>query len=326
MKHAALSLLVLLVGSVAPASGQEWARKMFEVTNHDFGTVARGAKAEFSFQLKNIYEETVHVAGVRSSCGCTLPRIVNPTLKTYEVGQIVADFDTRRFLGNRSATITVTIDKPYFAEVRLRVKGYIRGDVVIQPGAVQFDSVDQGSIAERTITVKHAGNPSWQLVDIQSANHHFEVEISDRRYEQGQSIYELLVRLKDDAPAGYLKDQLVLVTNDHQSQQIPLAVEGRIVPDITVSPVALYLGDVKPGEAVTKKLVVRGRKPFRIVDLNCADDCFKFKSSDEAKALHLVDVTFHSDQPGKVEKTIGIKTDQHPGTSATVVAYVNVKP
>jgi len=54
---------------------QDWAKKMFKVTKHDFGTVARGAKSEFRFEFENIYEEDLHIAGVRSSCGCTSPVI-----------------------------------------------------------------------------------------------------------------------------------------------------------------------------------------------------------------------------------------------------------
>ena len=41
---------------------------------------------------------------------------------------------------------------------------------------------------------------------------------------------DLLVRLKDSAPAGYFNDQLILVTNDDQNPRIPLHVAGKIVP------------------------------------------------------------------------------------------------
>jgi hypothetical protein len=58
-----------------PASGQEWAEKMFSVTSHNFGTVAKGSKTEFRFIYRNLYEEDVQVSSVRTSCGCTQPAI-----------------------------------------------------------------------------------------------------------------------------------------------------------------------------------------------------------------------------------------------------------
>src|SRR5687767_9627208 len=107
---------------------------MFQTTEHDFGTVARGAKAEFAFEFENLYEEDLHVAKVYSSCGCTTPAIEKRDLKTFEKAQILATYNTRAFLGQKSATITVVFDKPQYAEVQLEVSGYIRSDVVLEPG------------------------------------------------------------------------------------------------------------------------------------------------------------------------------------------------
>ena len=67
---------------------------MFAATSHDFGHVARGAKAEFAFELQNVYEEDIHILDVRTSCGCTTPTITKPTLKTWEKGSIVATLNT----------------------------------------------------------------------------------------------------------------------------------------------------------------------------------------------------------------------------------------
>src|SRR3974377_528704 len=131
-RKAAQAIIVVLVVS-ASASGQEWAAKMFSTTTHDFGTVARGEHAEYAFVLENLYLEEVHIASVRASCSCTKPEIQTPTLKTYEKGAILAKFNTSAFLGARGATLTVTLDKPFPAEVQLHVRGYIRGDMILSP-------------------------------------------------------------------------------------------------------------------------------------------------------------------------------------------------
>ena len=80
-------------------NAQEWAIKMFNVTSHDFGPVARGAKCEFRFQIKNIYEEDAHISSVKSSCGCTTPQLTKNDLKTFQTAEVVAEFNTRDFLG-----------------------------------------------------------------------------------------------------------------------------------------------------------------------------------------------------------------------------------
>ena len=73
------------------------------------------------------------------------------------------------------------------------------------------------------------------------------------------------------------------------------------------------MGVVQPGQKVTKQLVVKGKKPFRILAISCDDKSFKFDTSKEEspKALHMVPVTFSAGaDAGKVVKTIRIKTDQ----------------
>lgn len=321
-----LVIACLLAGWPAvPASAQDWARKLFDQTNHNFGTVARGAKVEYAFTVTNVFQEDVHISAVRSSCGCTTPQIVNPTLKTWDKGQILAQFNTRNHLGDKNATITVTIDKPFFAEVQLQVAGYIRSDVVLDPGFVDFGNVDQGGVAEKKINISYAGRETWQILDVQSANTHLEAQLAQTARSSGQVGYQLTVRLKDDAPIGYLKDHLKLITNDEKNKEIPVDVEGQIVADLTVSPASLFMGVVQTGKKVTKQLVVKGKKPFKITGIECQDSCFSFKSPEAAAAVHLVPVTFEaSDEPGKVTQKIRIQTDLGEGVSSELNAYAEV--
>jgi len=316
--------LALLVAA-APAPAQQWARDMFATTSHDFGTVARGAETEFAFELQNIYVEDIHIASVRSSCGCATPRITKQSLSTWENSAIVARFNTRSFTGNRSATITVVIDRPYYAEVQLSVRGQIRTDVVIEPGQVDFGQVAEGQVGETSIQVQYAGRSDWQIVDVRSANDHLEVEMAEAYRQRGRTAYDLLVRLKDDAPAGYLNDQLILVTNDRNTQQIPVTVQGRVAPALSVAPASLNLGVMEPGEQVTKQIVVRANRPFRITGINCPDGCFEFTPTDEAKDLHIVPVTFTADATGQIAETIEIQTDYGAGACASCVATATVR-
>ncbi len=209
--------------------------------------------------------------------------------------------------------MTVTIDQPFYAEVQLQVRGYIRGDVVVEPGSVQVGTVDQGVGANQAVGVSYAGRTDWQITGVKSSNPYITAKAVQTLRENGQVSYQLQVHVDPAAPAGYLNDHLMLVTNDAAASQIPVLVEGRVMPGITVSPTALFMGVVQPGQKVTKPLVVKGKKPFRILGISCDDGSFQFDTSKEGtpKELHLVPVTFTAGaDAGKVVKTIKIKTDQ----------------
>ena len=306
-------ILITAVSVLTPSvcDAQQWARKMFPDVQHDFGSVARGAKAQHRFKLKNLYKEDVHISNVRVSCGCISVKPSKKSLVTYEKGELIVDLNTRSFQGQRRSTITVTFDRPFYAEVQLHITAYIRTDVVFSPGAVDFGTVSQGTAAKKKITVNYAGRDDWKIVDVTSAGDHYEVDVVEKSRGGGRVSYELSIRLKDDTPAGYVKQPLTLVTNDHNLKRVPLYVEGRVAPSIAVSPASLSLGVVKPGKKVTRLLVVTSDKPFRILSVDCGDDCFKFKVSEAAKKQHRIPVTFTAgDKPSKVAQSIRIMTDR----------------
>ncbi|PHR98262.1 MAG: hypothetical protein COA78_26400 [Blastopirellula sp.] len=319
--------IAIFAFSCANVSAQDWAKKMFTVTSHDFGTVARGSKTVFRFEIQNKYEEDLHISGVRTSCGCTTPSIENATLKTWEKGAIVAKFNTNSFLGSKDATITVTIDKPFRAEVQLSVKGTIRGDVVLTPGLIQLGNVEQGETATSKVHIAYAGKSNWQIVDVRSANPALAVELVQTNRSAGRAGYDLVVRLKEGAPVGFIQGPLTIVTNDSYNPNISLAIEGKINSAVTVSPAALSLGELTVGETVQKKIIVRAKKPFKITSIKCEDKCFEFGDlPKEAKKLHFLPVTFTAgEKPGKITGKIVIETDIANGASGSTTATALVK-
>ncbi len=308
-----------------PAAGQEWAEKMFSVTSHNFGTVAKGSKTEFRFIYRNLYEEDVHVSSVRTSCGCTQPAITKKLIETHETGEIVAAFNTRTFLGQHGATLTVTFDQPFYAEVQLRVAGNIRGDVTFEPASVNLGNVDLGRGAEQVVRVTHMGSTPWEITDVRSANVNFEVLLSEPQHTGSQSAYDLTLRLKPDAPAGYINDQLILVTNDPRASQIPMDVEGRVVAEVTVSPQLLALGNVLPGGSVTKNIVVRANRPFCVTGIVCNDGCLSCPAKETPAKVHILPVTFQAgDVGGQVERELTITTDLGDGAVPVVTVQAMV--
>jgi hypothetical protein len=327
-------VFLLILAATGVTYAQQWTNKMFiDGREYDFGTVARGADVEYRFPVKNLYRQDIELTGVRSSCGCTTPSIEKKLLKTHETGYVVAKFNTRTFTGVKGATLTVKmkwIDNEGVnrsGEAQLRVNGEIRGDVVFKPGAVRFESVDQGTQAEQRINVSYAGRSHWQITDVLSRSEDLQVELVQRDRNSGRVSYDLLVRLKDTAPAGNLRDQLVIVTNDKSEQRIPVLIEGKVVPVISVAPNSVVFGEVAQGNEVSKKVLVRGKKPFRIVDISCDDESLKFQTPSESATRHIVDFQFAANgKPGKVEDKVNIVTDLGENYGAHCNVYATILP
>lgn len=167
--------------------------------------------------------------------------------------------------------------------------------------------------ADQQVTVSHSGYGDWKILDVKSSNPNITAKAVETGRNYGQVSYALQVHVNKDTSPGYLDDHLMLVTNDANGTQIPVEVEGRVTAGITVSPAALFMGVVQPGQTVTRQLVVKSKKPFRVLGVECEDKSFQFDTSKEesAKELHLIPVTFTAGaDAGKIVKTIKIETDQ----------------
>lgn len=304
------SLLIVLGDS---ARAQEWATKMFETTSHDFGSVARGSKVEFAFEFTNTYQETVHIASVRSSCGCTTPRISNDTVGTHQTSSIIAELNTVSFQGSKNATVTVVIDRPFRAEVQLRVSAYIRTDVVVEPGECQFGEVEQGSPHEKPLAISYAGRSDWQIVDVRSESPDLEAELVETNRGNGRVNYQMVLRMKDSAPVGAFRTVVHVVTNDRNAGPIPVLVEGRIRGAITVSPNVLSFGSIAAGTPVMKKAILRGNRPFSVTGIQNVDASISAEMPTEEKEVQFVPITLTATgEARRVEEKVIIQTSLGP--------------
>ena len=318
-------LVLSPLGGLRPRNGS---RICLRRSRHDFGNVPRGAKAEYRFVLTNRYEEDVHIASVRSSCGCTMPRIEKSDLKTYEKGAIVCEFNTRSFIGPKSAVVTVVFDRPYYGEMQLMVKGNIRSEIKTEPGEVHFGKVDVGTEDSTQVKIAYTGRNRWEITDVRSANQNLGVRLEKVRDQPGRIEYVMGIRLKDSAPPGNFNDQIVLVTNDRQFDTVTIPVRGSIVPPL-VMPVSIELGTIKPGTSVNERMIITGKTPFEITKVECNDERFSFTTPSGKKTAHVIPMTFDSgtDDSGAFKEAVRVHTSMAQGgvTSTTVSGNVSAE-
>lgn len=323
--------MLLLHGWSDPLSGQEWARKMFSEFNHDFGTVAKNEKAEHVFEIKNLYEEDLTIADVKTSCSCTDLELDKRVLKSGEVARLTAKYNTRSFVGAKQATITVKFAPPFIGEVLLTVRGNIRSDVMFQPGEIDFGSVTQDSLLSgkhsRQVQLTKFNNASWQVVDVKSTFPHIGVSLDGNPVRLANQVqYNMNVRLKESAPPGFIQGQLIVVANDFgRMTEIPIKFTAKVASALQISPEVITI-NTPPGGKARKKAVVKASSEFRIKEVACSCSAFTFQvDTSRNSKVHFVDVSYAADQPpGRYEYDLTLVTDLNGETSGAIKAVVEV--
>ncbi len=318
------AVLCMLGGALVSAA--DWAAAAFPIKNHDFGTVAVAAKTEFRFPVVNHSNATIHIQSVRASCGCTTPTIETAYVAPNETGWIHAKFNTHSFKGKKGATLTVVIDQPSYSEVRLRVDGYIRSDIVVSPGSIDFGKISQGTRAVKSTNLYYAGRDSWSIIDVQSNQPWLVPTVKELNRGGGRVNYELSVAVREDA-GGTFQDEVVIITNDNAKPRVPIRVTGQIESALTISPKAFALGGLKPGESVQQKLVLVGQEPFTVTSIEAEGWTIEFDLSDKSQKTHLISARFTptGEKTGPQKTTLQIKALGKNSIEANAILTADVR-
>ncbi|MEM7456374.1 MAG: DUF1573 domain-containing protein [Planctomycetota bacterium] len=293
---------------------------------HDFGSVAKGSRQEHIFEFENTQDCDIQLTSVRASCGCTKPEVLTSTVGPGETAQVLTVFDTYFKPGEKRATVTVAITKmngySEYGEVQFAIRGDIRQDVVLNPGKVSFDGIEPETESQRTVNVMYAGNPQWRILDVRSTNPNLTVEAREtRRDHQARRVdYELVVRINGDQPIGLFSDQLTLITNDNNTTEMNVNVEGTIKAMLESSPVRLGL--ISLDQDVERKLILRGAEAFEIQEVRVGNQKISFTDCSEGKrgTLHVLSYSLDTSDPGLIESEITIVSDL-PGQAEAVIPF-----
>ena len=325
-----MTLLVRLALGQEPMPVTDWTQYVIpeRERSFDFKTVPQGTVPIHRFVLKNPLLESIHIKAVLSSCTCTTIDFNNEEhshLKTYEEAVIPIRLRGDRFEGQRNSTITVIMDSPCHAEIQLNIRGEIRTDLNISPkDTIDFGNVDLGKEQSRALTVTYKGsNTQWRIVDAQCENEFIRTtDIISESTRIGEKAFRLNVILDKSAPNGSLLTSLVLMSNDQESRrEIPISIRATVGTVITVTPQAVSLGLLPPGEASPQKgVILRGSKPFRITKIECdnpaIDIPLTIHAEDPPKIVYSVPIVYRNPiegdgapQEGVMRATIQVTTD-----------------
>lgn len=95
----------------------------------------------------------------------------------------------------------------------------------------------------------------------------FEATVKELYRRPGEIGYQVKVSLKKNAAPGQFQESIFLKTNDPSSGLVPVLVRGNIQSPLEALPAALNLKEVKSGSTLTRRVLVRGQNPFKVVGI-----------------------------------------------------------
>jgi hypothetical protein len=331
VRNLVLGLLGLFVfGPIADGQSLDWVASALPERAHDFGTVARGSQLRYAFPVVNRTNQDIRILDWQTKCGCTNVHVGAKLIPPGTQTTIEATIDTSRFLGFKPSGLTLRFDQPTFYAADLNLSCFIRGDIVMNPGQIDFGIIRRDKLAPASLTLTYAGGRSdWEITKMNTKSSKVKAELRElSRTADGQINYSLTATLQAGVPTGYFRDEITLVTNDQQSPAIPISVVANIASAVSVTPSIINFGGIRPGQSVSKTVLVRSADPFTISRLSPSSE--SIQASESAKGalpLHTLTLTFKaSDKPGPDHATLTIETDLKDEPPAVLKTFANVVP
>ena len=118
-------LFILLIYSPQVLSAQALGPMIsFDTDTIDYGEITKGSDGVRTFTFENTGNAPLEIQGVRSSCGCTIPKKPEIPIAPGEKGEITVRYDTNR-VGVFRKTITVNTNVSSKAIIALKIKGNV---------------------------------------------------------------------------------------------------------------------------------------------------------------------------------------------------------
>lgn len=103
----------------------------FDVLEHDYGTIQKGADPYCEFRLTNTGKEPLIIASAIGSCGCTVPEYTKEPIAPGQTVIIKVRYDTQR-IGHFEKTVTITFTGKS-EPVVLKIHGTVEAPPAEQP-------------------------------------------------------------------------------------------------------------------------------------------------------------------------------------------------
>jgi copper(I)-binding protein len=212
-------------------ASNSWAapKLMVEQPSFDFGEVVQGQMVPHLFKFKNAGDEPLVVEKVRSSCGCTAVLLSSKTLAPGESGEVKANFNTSRFRGLVTKTISLYSNDPQQPVKKLTIQGTIQEILSVVPTGVNFGQVKAEVVSAVQVTLQNHGKADLSLKKVQTSSPDLVVKPDIDTLSAGQSTV-IDIQLTPSANQDRFSGYVIIPAQGVLKSDLRIPVNARIRP------------------------------------------------------------------------------------------------
>lgn len=291
----------------------------------DFGTVPKGEKLDWAFQIHNSGTADLEILAVKPTCGCTVAEF-DKVIKPGQTGKIAAHVDTTQFTGPISKAVMIETNDPAAPSAQVTISAVVKPYVEAFPaGFVRYNMI-QGDAEKQSVTLYSEDDQPFEIVSVSSPQEWIKVE---HRKAEGNSVLKNLGREGQnqyvfditvggpDARVGPIAEKVRIVTNSKMQPEYSLTVSGIIRPSYRVEPSGVNFGEVSPADDAAKRIILLRSNHLK------TPEAFVVTKAESGIAGVAAEVK-PTGNKGEYEVTLNVTKDAKPGAlDGNVLIHTN---
>lgn len=250
---------------------------LFKETHVSTGEILDTEPVPVEFTFKNTGSEDLQIQLVKPSCGCTVPDMSKTSYKPGETGVLKVTFDPSGKKGTISRNITIYTNSETKPVHTIFLQSDVKPVVITEPRILAFDMTSKGQ--RNTKDIKIFGRfPEFKVSRATTQDSDvFDIEIVEggKVEKDGEDMWLQIIRvsiLESAKPDSY-RTEITVRTNEEHRSIFSLAVVGRVIGDLELSPVRLTLGRLVVGDEFNNTVTLRSKsgKAFEVKGVNSSN-------------------------------------------------------
>lgn len=271
---------------------------------HDFGVMKQGEKKTHIFSFQNLGSEPVHILGLQTECGCTAAHLEKSRFEPQEEGELAITFDSSLFNGKVSKTVLVMTSEPHISERLLVIKADVMSEFVVDPPLVDFGTIVSGGSVILSKKFSVLAVKKGLTLDLNRMTYSKDLfSVAGRK--NGRR-WEFDVRMKGYLKAGMHREIVLLRTNSHAMNRIPIPVIFEVKSSMSHSPEYLDFGQLKFQSSVKKTLLIKSSRPLEVSSL-------------------ATDAIVNGEPVGRVDEMVEVRLNEHEEGSKLIHVSITLK-
>lgn len=296
----------------------------------DFGTVPKGEKIKYSFEIRNTGTADLEIIAAKPVCGCTVADF-DKLIKPGATGKVTAVVDTAGFAGPISKAVTLETNDPNTPTAQVTISAIVKPYVEAYPaGFVRFNML-QGDSETQTVTLYSEETEPLEIVKIVSPQPW--IKVNSRKVESAEIVpnigrkdqvqYKLDITVGGgESKVGALAEKVQIVTNSKHQPEYSISISGVVRPTFRVEPTAVNFGEIAPTDSAATRTVI-----LRSNNLKAPESFIVTKA--ESNIAGVTAAVKPTEKKGEFEVTLQVAKDAKPGAvdgQITIHTSDKVKP